>query len=814
VLGGGSMDLDVRPFEVDLARIKAADAQSGPLSSASLIAELEALARGFPDRQYGTEQGRRAAEHLAARMEQIGLRPLVGEGDARTHLQTFEGKEKVGRNVIGLLPGTHPVLKDEVVIVSFHYDSQKATKEGANDNASGGAIVLAIAKMLAKKPPKRSVMFVAFDGEEVGKLGSNHYVKNPPIALDKTALLVNIDEAAQVHLESGPRSEVYQWSSRDTFATNMLRRASKKALKPGDVAVQGYPEQTYEAQFFTTDALPFFRRGIPIVNLLSGRDIENHGPNDSMERVIPERLVQYAKLAHAAVVEGANHPDPIARALGRSPDVFLPAFPLLDLKRARDVSTGRSVRSESRYEIEAKLPRFRRLASKLVEAVEGEEILQRAGLSKPEVAGEGPFLSEETLHRIRSAHRAAVDALHDIPKDDLEARRASADRTAAIAGIEGVLTGALYLVRLRSANRYQLQRVPEKLADLVQGARSLGLGAMLEEDVSDTDTAPFSTIVTPTRALEIARDSLDEFPAALQKSLYALMNPDQAREFPPRLDSQDIARIRDRAVALEKEHGNKADEVVEANALLAAGEAALRIEAFFDGTALRKTTSLGDLVKEIDVVRAVADMIVGGDEIARELAFWSSWIRTFEPVDALVAKQKEERANALAGCREALMKLWAGAGLNLSPLKPDERATPKAALEAISRQIEPRFPSFFSMAFGSPEPTEAPKIALKRRIEPFAKVESEIKYVESGLSSNDLRRAIEALSSELSDEAVADLSGRFAAFSALEDKQGVELCEAKGCALYEVRAMNKELPKESKSSARFSSSSDYGDSWY
>jgi peptidase M28-like protein len=953
------------PFTVDPGRIRALDQKSGPLSSAALMAELEALARGFPDRQYGTDQGKRAAVHLAERMDAIGLEPLGDQprpvekstsrwltgpwgkrdevedeaktdgakNDAakdeakkdeeaapevelrRSFLQEFEAKEKKGRNVIGLIPGTDPILKNEVVVVSFHFDSQKATKEGANDNASGGAIALAIGKILAKKPAKRSVCIVAFDGEEVGKLGSNYYVRNPAFPLSKTALLVNIDEAAQVHLESGPRSEIYQWSTQDSFAKKVLKKASEKALKPFEVAVHGYPEQTYEAQFFTTDALPFFKRGIPVINLLSGRDIENHGTGDNMERVIPERLVQYGKLAFASVLEAANHPEPIVRALGRSPDTSPPVFPLLDLKRSRDLSASRGVRSDSRFEIDAKMPRFRTLATKLVEAVGAPEVLARAGLTKTAVAGKGSLHNEAALNRVRIAHRTATAALHQIPKNDVEARRIATERAAVIAGIEGVLAGALYVTNLRGANRYQTQRIPEKLGELVSGARTLGLDEIVKDEVSDEDTAPFSTIVSPTRALEIARDSLDEFPGALLKALYAMTKPEEAREYLPRLDEKDVEHLRERLAALEKRDGEESREVFEAKTLLSAAEAALQIDKLFEGGKFRKTASLAELLKRIEEVKSSIESL-GAEEISAELSFWTSWIRTFEPVDALVTKQKDERTKALSGCREELLKLWVANRPELPGLSDEDRAAPKRALEAVQKELDraesdkraldpkptwtptwiktggseksgseskgssgselvisdlscsstnfdptksgsgflgsglgssekkpsgfvgPGYPSSEKRELIVPVKSEederkaaekkrleapirarleriiAEKGELKRRIEPFAKVESEIKWVESGLSSDDLKRAIATLSERLSKDAVAELDRLFTVFSEIEDHQGIELGEARGCALYEVRAMNRPLPKKPSYTSSGSSSYEYSDYYF
>jgi hypothetical protein len=111
-------------------------------------------------------------------------------------------REVEARNVLGLLPGTDPQFKDEVVIVSGHYDHMGMEPDGtiyngANDNASGVAVVLEIARMWQAQgfQPKRSVLFVAWDAEEKGLLGSTHYVENPVYPLDHTAAVLNLDMA-------------------------------------------------------------------------------------------------------------------------------------------------------------------------------------------------------------------------------------------------------------------------------------------------------------------------------------------------------------------------------------------------------------------------------------------------------------------------------------------------------------------------------------------------------------------------------------------------------------------------------------------
>src|SRR5262249_35416916 len=110
-------------------------------------------------------------------------------------------------NVIGILPGDDPRLRDEAVVVGAHYDHLGHGGEGslapgaigqihpgADDNASGTTLVLALAPAFGASGPRpRTLVFVAFAGEELGLLGSAHYVTHAPVPLARTVLMVNAD---------------------------------------------------------------------------------------------------------------------------------------------------------------------------------------------------------------------------------------------------------------------------------------------------------------------------------------------------------------------------------------------------------------------------------------------------------------------------------------------------------------------------------------------------------------------------------------------------------------------------------------------
>jgi Peptidase family M28/PDZ domain len=164
-------------------------------------------------RMTGSPGADSAAAYLARRFSQVGLQPAAGGWfqsftvgrEAPAVRQTNSGAV-VGRNVIGILPGRDPVLRNQTVVLGAHYDhlglggfgsldpdSTGLVHNGADDNASGIAALIQVAARLAASPPARTVVFIAFSGEELGLLGSAYYVKQPIYPLTQTLAMVNLD---------------------------------------------------------------------------------------------------------------------------------------------------------------------------------------------------------------------------------------------------------------------------------------------------------------------------------------------------------------------------------------------------------------------------------------------------------------------------------------------------------------------------------------------------------------------------------------------------------------------------------------------
>lgn len=200
-----------------------------------------------------------------------------------------EGK---GYNVIGLIPGSHPSLRNEWLVYGAHFDHcgkhLGQIFPGADDNASGSAVVMAIAQAFTRlKPrPKRSVAFVLFGGEEMGLQGSQYFVEHLPDKIKTIEAMFNFDmvgegDGAIVVHSPQPEELVHSFQEADEYLGFISRTAPIRGL-----GVRG------------SDYAPFFQKGIPCINFISnGPHLHYHLPPDTIYRINPDVMASMAKLA-------------------------------------------------------------------------------------------------------------------------------------------------------------------------------------------------------------------------------------------------------------------------------------------------------------------------------------------------------------------------------------------------------------------------------------------------------------------------------------------------------------------------------------
>jgi len=230
-------------------------------------------------------------------------KPLSFPLKTKIHLQVKtrffpEGK---GYNIVGLIPGSHPNLKKEWLIYGAHFDHcgkhLGQIFPGADDNASGSAVVMAIAQAMARlKPrPKRSVAFILFGGEEMGLQGSQYFVAHPPQKIETMEAMFNFDmvgegDGAIVIHSPQPEELVHSFQKADEYLSLIIRTAPIRG-----VGVRG------------SDYASFFQKGIPCINFISnGPHLHYHLPGDTIYRINPDMLAAMAKLAFLTGYSWAN----------------------------------------------------------------------------------------------------------------------------------------------------------------------------------------------------------------------------------------------------------------------------------------------------------------------------------------------------------------------------------------------------------------------------------------------------------------------------------------------------------------------------
>ncbi len=213
--------------------------------------------------------------------------------------------EGVGSNVIGYIEGSDPVLKNEVVLIGAHLDHLGYCWEmmpGANDNASGVAVMMEVARALKAHniTLKRSILFVSFGAEEQGIIGSKAYLENPTFAFDKTVGLINLDGV-------GVGDKI----------SALAGKNFPELFKPLADANDKYVHRTMRASEFSNisrprlDAARFMTAGIPIVSFGTyGKGEEGpsvyHLPSDNIDLITPEIMEDLAQIIFVGIIELAN----------------------------------------------------------------------------------------------------------------------------------------------------------------------------------------------------------------------------------------------------------------------------------------------------------------------------------------------------------------------------------------------------------------------------------------------------------------------------------------------------------------------------
>jgi Zn-dependent M28 family amino/carboxypeptidase len=248
----------------------------------------------FEGRQTGTEGEKAAASYLVKRFEELGLQPKGTEG----YLQAFNFKPKtnphdevkftsvaedstvIGTNVIGFIDNK----ADQTIVIGAHYDhlgyggegslfreEEKAIHNGADDNASGVALMLNLASKLKNTNTSNNYLFLAFSGEEMGLLGSNYFVKNATIPTEKINYMINMDMVGRMKVDS--TLAVYGTGTSPMFKQTLTANNNSFKLIENESGVG------------PSDHTSFYLGDIPVLHFFTGQHEDYHKPGDDSEKL-------------------------------------------------------------------------------------------------------------------------------------------------------------------------------------------------------------------------------------------------------------------------------------------------------------------------------------------------------------------------------------------------------------------------------------------------------------------------------------------------------------------------------------------------
>jgi hypothetical protein len=289
----------------------------------------------------GTPGNDSAAAYIARRYAALGLRPM-----SAGYLQRFVARPPVRdkpspslptQNVFAVLPGTDPALRGQYVVIGAHFDHlgtstegaldpelKDAVRRGADDNASGTAAVLELARLLAAAPPRRSIIFANFSGEEEGLLGSAYFVEHSPVAIDSIDAMLNFDMVGRL---KNDKLIIYGVTTAKEFPS----------LIDSATASAGFRVTAQGDGFGASDQSSFFAKDIPVLHFFTDLHDDYHRASDVPERINSAGEARVVRVAERVAREIADRPGrlTLVRTVATAPagatregsDVYLGSIP-------------------------------------------------------------------------------------------------------------------------------------------------------------------------------------------------------------------------------------------------------------------------------------------------------------------------------------------------------------------------------------------------------------------------------------------------------------------------------------------------------
>lgn len=308
-----------------------APARSDAISESRIRDFLSKLADdSMEGRKTGTRGANKAAAFIAREMKSIGLEPAgdsayfqkvpfaAGGRRGITLLESLKDLDTIpatsriiSYNVIGMIKGSDPAMRDQTVVIAAHYDhlgigrpvNGDSIYNGADDDGSGVATIIEVARAIkAGAPPKRTMIFMTTTGEEQGILGTKWYVQHPVVPLSKMV--------AEMEVEMAGRPDSLAGGSGKTWMTGYERSTMGDMLKAAGIPIvpDPYPQRGF---FERSDNIIFARAGIPAHTLSTyNLHADYHKPSDEVSKIDFDHLTGVARAAAAAARLLADGPAP------------------------------------------------------------------------------------------------------------------------------------------------------------------------------------------------------------------------------------------------------------------------------------------------------------------------------------------------------------------------------------------------------------------------------------------------------------------------------------------------------------------------
>ena len=292
-----------------------------------------------------------AAAWLARRHAALGLRPLAGDGYVQRFVARSAQMAHVGssaglptQNVVALVPGRDPSLRGEYVVIGAHFDhlgrstagamdpdARDAVRNGADDNASGTAAVLELARLFSARPARRSIVVAHFTGEELGLLGSQWFVDHAPVPMDSVVAMLNFDMVGRLRNE---KLIVY-----GVATARELPAIVEEANRAPSLAISAVGDG-----FGPSDHSSFYAKGIPVLHFFTDLHDDYHRASDDVERIDAAGTARVVGLAERIVREVADRPARLTAVRAAAPaptaggragsDVYLGSIPDMSASEA------------------------------------------------------------------------------------------------------------------------------------------------------------------------------------------------------------------------------------------------------------------------------------------------------------------------------------------------------------------------------------------------------------------------------------------------------------------------------------------------